>query len=151
MEQVAGRLSRIRDRAVTRMPATRTAARCMSISPKRWSASATSSTCSSCPKGRRCFRPQTVTIHQVQDAAGRPWEPDPEADVLLLGDSFTNVFSLDPMGWGESAGLGPQLALALGPQRRRHRAERFRRFRDAAGARARARGEAKIGSRARAS
>jgi alginate O-acetyltransferase complex protein AlgJ len=34
--------------------------------------------------------------------------------VLLLGDSFTNVFSLEPMGWGEGAGLGPQLARALG-------------------------------------
>jgi hypothetical protein len=31
-----------------------------------------------------------------------------------LGDSFTNVFSLDPMGWGVSAGLAPQLARALG-------------------------------------
>ena len=34
--------------------------------------------------------------------------------MLLLGDSFTNVFSLDYMGWGEAAGLGPQLAFELG-------------------------------------
>ena len=32
----------------------------------------------------------------------------------MLGDSFTNVFSLEPMGWGTSAGLAPQLARALG-------------------------------------
>jgi hypothetical protein len=32
---------------------------------------------------------------------------------LLLGDSFTNVFSLEGMGWGAAAGLAPQLALAL--------------------------------------
>jgi alginate O-acetyltransferase complex protein AlgJ len=34
--------------------------------------------------------------------------------VLLLGDSFTNIFSMEGMGWGAAAGLGPQLALALG-------------------------------------
>jgi alginate O-acetyltransferase complex protein AlgJ len=60
------------------------------------------------------FRPQAVTIHQIQDASGEPWQPDEASDVLLLGDSFTNVFSMDTMGWGESAGLAPQLAFALG-------------------------------------
>jgi alginate O-acetyltransferase complex protein AlgJ len=64
--------------------------------------------------GQAVFAPQTVTVHQVQDASGAEWEPDPKADVLLLGDSFTNVFSLEPMGWGSAAGLGPQLAYALG-------------------------------------
>jgi alginate O-acetyltransferase complex protein AlgJ len=66
------------------------------------------------PEGQSYFRPQAVTIHQVRDAAGAPWQPDEKADVLLLGDSFTNVFSLGPMGWGESAGLAPHLARALG-------------------------------------
>jgi alginate O-acetyltransferase complex protein AlgJ len=66
------------------------------------------------PEDQTWFLPQKVTVHQVQDAAGEPWEPDEDADVLLLGDSFTNVFSKDAMGWGESAGLGPQLSLALG-------------------------------------
>lgn len=66
------------------------------------------------PDDQHWFRPQAVTVQQVQDATGAPWQPDPAADVLLLGDSFTNVFSLDTMGWGESAGLAPQLALALG-------------------------------------
>jgi alginate O-acetyltransferase complex protein AlgJ len=66
------------------------------------------------PDDQTWFLPQKITVHQVQDAAGEPWEPDDGADVLLLGDSFTNVFSKDAMGWGESAGLAPQLALALG-------------------------------------
>jgi alginate O-acetyltransferase complex protein AlgJ len=66
------------------------------------------------PQDQRIFLPQRVTIHQVQDADGTPWEPDPKGDVLLLGDSFTNVFSMEPMGWGTSAGLGAQLALAFG-------------------------------------
>lgn len=66
------------------------------------------------PDDQHWFRPQAVTVEQVQDQTGALWESDPAADVLLLGDSFTNVFSLDSMGWGEAAGLAPQLALALG-------------------------------------
>jgi hypothetical protein len=66
------------------------------------------------PEGQKVFAPQTVTVHQVRDAAGAEWEPDAHGDVLLLGDSFTNVFSLEPMGWGTAAGLAPQLAFALG-------------------------------------
>ena len=33
--------------------------------------------------------------------------------MLLLGDSFTNVFALESMGWGTSAGLAEQLSYAL--------------------------------------
>ncbi len=65
------------------------------------------------PEDQQLFAPQTVEIHQVQDARGEPWEPDPGAEILLLGDSFSNVFSLEGMGWGAAAGLAPQLALAL--------------------------------------
>ena len=74
---------------------------------ERWRASATSSDMLKLPEGQTLFLPQTVSVHQVIDGAGQPWEPDPEADVLLLGDSFTNMFSLDQMGWGETAGLAP--------------------------------------------
>jgi SGNH hydrolase-like domain, acetyltransferase AlgX len=66
------------------------------------------------PEDQTQFLPQTVTVHQVQDAQGNPWEADPHGDVLLLGDSFSNIFSLEGMGWGAAAGLGPQLSLALG-------------------------------------
>ena len=70
------------------------------------------------PEGQTLFAPETETVHQVQDATGAPFEPsdvpNAHAHVLLLGDSFTNVFSLEQMGWGASAGLGPQLARALG-------------------------------------
>jgi hypothetical protein len=65
------------------------------------------------PEEQTLFTPQKVTVHQVQDAAGHPWEPWTGAEVLLLGDSFTNVFSAEPMGWGSSAGLAPHLALSL--------------------------------------
>lgn len=66
------------------------------------------------PEEQQLFQPQSVLVHQVQDAAGAPWEPDAAADVLLLGDSFTNIFTLEGMGWGSAAGLAPHLALALG-------------------------------------
>lgn len=66
------------------------------------------------PEGQQIFLPETYTIHEVQDASGTPFESNEHAGVLLLGDSFTNVFSAEQMGWGASAGLGPQLARALG-------------------------------------
>jgi alginate O-acetyltransferase complex protein AlgJ len=66
------------------------------------------------PAGQTLLAPQAVTVQQVQDAEGHPWAPTANADVLLLGDSFTNVFSLEAMGWGADAGLAPHLALALG-------------------------------------
>ncbi len=66
------------------------------------------------PEGQTLFLPQKVTVHQVQNADGSPWESNEKGDVLLLGDSFSNIFSLSQMGWGESAGFGPHLARALG-------------------------------------
>jgi hypothetical protein len=66
------------------------------------------------PDSQTAFPAREVQIAQVQDESGALWTSDPHADVLLLGDSFTNVFSEDFMGWGEAAGLGPHLSLALG-------------------------------------
>jgi SGNH hydrolase-like domain, acetyltransferase AlgX len=66
------------------------------------------------PEEQQLFQAQHVLVHQVQDAADAPWEPDAAADVLLLGDSFTNIYTLEGMGWGSASGLAPHLALALG-------------------------------------
>ena len=65
------------------------------------------------PPEWRIFPPETVTIRQVQvgDAVLRP---DRKAEVLFLGDSFANIYSLAPMGWGDASGLVEHLALALG-------------------------------------
>ncbi|MFP3939196.1 MAG: alginate O-acetyltransferase AlgX-related protein [Thermoanaerobaculia bacterium] len=60
------------------------------------------------------FPPQEVTVHQVLDATGGLLRPDPKAPVLLLGDSFTNVYSQPELGWGQGAGLAEQLAYRLG-------------------------------------
>jgi hypothetical protein len=56
---------------------------------------------------------ETVPIEQVWAGNGA-WQADPDADVLLLGDSFSNVFSLGAMHWGESAGFPEHLSAALG-------------------------------------
>ncbi len=65
------------------------------------------------PEGQTVFSPLRTTIHVVNDATGSEWEPDPKGDVLLLGDSLTNIFTMEFMGWGIAAGFAPQLAYAL--------------------------------------
>jgi alginate O-acetyltransferase complex protein AlgJ len=63
-------------------------------------------------RGDKFFPPETVTIRQVVTGNGL-WRPSKDADVLLLGDSFSNIFSFEPMGWGESAGFAEHLSFAL--------------------------------------
>jgi alginate O-acetyltransferase complex protein AlgJ len=65
------------------------------------------------PDGHRLNRPESVTIHRVLDADGQPWRPSRSADVLVLGDSFSNIYSLASLGWGDSAGLVEHLARVL--------------------------------------
>ncbi|MFM1770648.1 MAG: hypothetical protein RJA22_3177 [Verrucomicrobiota bacterium] len=65
------------------------------------------------PDGPAAYPAETVPLRQVVEG-DRYWRPDPKAEVLLLGDSFANIYSLAPMGWGESAGLAEHLSLALG-------------------------------------
>jgi len=65
------------------------------------------------PSGQNLYRRQTVSIRQVLTAAGTLWRPRRDAPVLLLGDSFANVYSSAEMGWGEAAGLTEQLSFCL--------------------------------------
>ncbi|HYN19460.1 MAG TPA: hypothetical protein VE078_00755 [Thermoanaerobaculia bacterium] len=60
------------------------------------------------PPGQRLFAPQRVTVRPVLG-----WAPDPAAEVLILGDSYTNVYSRSDLGWGTGAGLAEQLAFHL--------------------------------------
>lgn len=66
------------------------------------------------PSGSALAAPQEVTLHPVRQANGATLRPSREAPVLLLGDSFSNVFSQSALGWGEGAGLAEQLAFELG-------------------------------------
>jgi alginate O-acetyltransferase complex protein AlgJ len=65
------------------------------------------------PETAQNFPPETVTVHEVT-RGDTPWRASKDADVLLLGDSFANIFSLSALGWGESAGFAEQLSRALG-------------------------------------
>lgn len=65
------------------------------------------------PPGQSLFPQQRVTVHSVLGEDGQPWAPDPAAEVLILGDSYTNVYSRSDLGWGTGAGLAEQLAFHL--------------------------------------
>ncbi len=65
------------------------------------------------PEGSDLFPTQRVTASLVTRADGGAWASDPTADVLILGDSFTNVFSDASLGWGQGAGLAEQLSYHL--------------------------------------
>ncbi len=65
------------------------------------------------PSWQKLYLPQQVTLEQVLQPDGEPWEPDEKADVLLLGDSFSNIYSLKGMGWGKSAGFTEHLSYKL--------------------------------------
>ncbi len=56
---------------------------------------------------------QNATIHPVRTADGRAWAADPASDILLLGDSFSNIYSMETLGWGIAAGLAEQLSFEL--------------------------------------
>ena len=60
------------------------------------------------PAGQTLFHPQTVTVERIVESPGKP------ADILVLGDSFSNIYSSDQMGWGDSAGFVEHLAFHLG-------------------------------------
>ena len=65
------------------------------------------------PDSTNVYPAETVTIHEIT-AADMPWRPSKDANILLLGDSFSNIFSLGALGWGESAGFAEHLSRALG-------------------------------------
>ena len=56
---------------------------------------------------------ETVTTLRVTYADGSRWKASAAAELLVLGDSFSNIFSLDAMGWGESGGFVEHLSHAL--------------------------------------
>ncbi len=65
------------------------------------------------PEDSALLQPETVWLRRVLEPDGSPWRSSRDADVLLLGDSFSNIYSLKSMGWGVSAGFAEQLSLAL--------------------------------------
>jgi hypothetical protein len=66
------------------------------------------------PSSQQLYPPERVLISRIVMPDGAAWRSDRSADVLVLGDSFSNIYSLGSMGWGDSAGLVEQLSHALG-------------------------------------
>ena len=74
----------------------------------------TSWICSSCRLAKLCTSRKSVSIHRVIDPRdARAWQPSEDGDVLLLGDSFSNIYCTPELGWGDAAGLPAQLARFL--------------------------------------
>jgi alginate O-acetyltransferase complex protein AlgJ len=65
------------------------------------------------PKDVGAFARETVTVNEVLSPAQGFWRPSRSANVLVLGDSFSNIYSLEMMGWGGSAGLVEQLSFLM--------------------------------------
>jgi len=59
------------------------------------------------------YAPEAVWVRRVLQTDGSPWRSSSESDVLVLGDSFSNIYALESMGWGTSAGFVEHLSYAL--------------------------------------
>ena len=66
------------------------------------------------PEDQGLYTPQSVAIGRIVDGAGALWRPSQEAAAMVLGDSFSNIFSLGDMGWGDGGGLVEHLSFHLG-------------------------------------
>lgn len=66
------------------------------------------------PAGSTQFLPQEIPIAQVRNAEGLPWPMSNRGSLLLLGDSFCNIYSQASLGWGSGAGFAEHLGRALG-------------------------------------
>lgn len=65
------------------------------------------------PEGAPWIGRETVLARPVRQPDGTPWAPDTAGPVLLLGDSFANIYGMEAMGWGTRAGMAARLAHAL--------------------------------------
>ena len=118
MEEVAGDLARLLTERGLLPPPAPARARAWRIAPRAVTRVGDIVDMLGLPEGQTLFAARTVTVDEVHAGgdgagAGDLFAPSESAELLLLGDSFTNVFSLGQMGWGEAAGLAPHLARAL--------------------------------------
>lgn len=65
------------------------------------------------PGDQSLYPAETTTIRRVLEADGSAWRPSRGADVLVLGDSFSNIYSLQTMGWGDAAGFVEHVSYLL--------------------------------------
>lgn len=55
------------------------------------------------------FKPQTIEIEQVLEN-NFLFKPSKQSDILFLGDSYSNIYSMETMNWGASAGLSEHIS-----------------------------------------
>ncbi len=65
------------------------------------------------PASSSLFSGQEVITRQILIGRQEFWQPDRNAEILLLGDSFTNIYSTPGLGWGFGAGLAEHLSHSL--------------------------------------
>ncbi len=65
------------------------------------------------PREQTLYPQETVNIMSVLTPDGELWRASSTADILVLGDSFFNIYSMAAMGWGEAAGFIEQFSHAL--------------------------------------
>jgi hypothetical protein len=62
--------------------------------------------------GSRWYPAERVELRRVLDTQRQPWQAS-HAEILLLGDSFTNIYSMPELKFGDAAGLAEQLSYEL--------------------------------------
>ena len=65
------------------------------------------------PPSSDLYPGQEVLVRQITTAGQEFWQPDKNAEILLLGDSFTNIYSVEGLGWGVGGGFAEQLSYIL--------------------------------------
>ena len=65
------------------------------------------------PDGQRLYPPESVWLRRIENADGSGWRSSRDAGVLVLGDSFSNIYSVESLGAGSSAGLVEHLSYNL--------------------------------------
>lgn len=61
------------------------------------------------PAGSQILQKQRVSTKPVES-----WTPNRTSSVLLLGDSYSNIYSSEDLGWGTKAGLAERISYLLG-------------------------------------
>ncbi len=65
------------------------------------------------PESMDVYPKEEQAIDSIVTKGQELWQPERDAEILLLGDSFSNIYSLSGMGWGQGAGFGEQLSYFL--------------------------------------
>jgi alginate O-acetyltransferase complex protein AlgJ len=85
----------------------------LQLQPKRVVAKGDVARMVTLPERKSLYSGQEVTVHQVVTEDNVFWQPDNNSEILVLGDSFTNIYSLKGLGWGFGAGFAEHLSYAL--------------------------------------